>query len=100
MAQDIHVTSNGIAHLSVRVGEELRPIFTGLSTAVPATDVTGPGFGLMGQLKLAAAYTDAQLMAKHFLDGAADVVRSWEDLLRTASQNWAAAEQANMVDYQ
>ncbi|WP_214320852.1 hypothetical protein [Nonomuraea sediminis] len=100
MGLDIHVTSRGIAHLGVRVGMELRPIFTGLSAAVPATDVAGLGFGAMGHLQLTSAYADAQLMATHFLDGAAEVVRSWEDLLQTASQNWAMAEQANVVLYQ
>lgn len=97
MAQDKHVTSDGIDHLADRVDRVVRPLFTSLRDAITETNISAPGFGLVGDLVLAEAYKNCQAQAWDFLDGIDKTVLGWTSDLRVCSHNWRLAEDANMT---
>ncbi|GAA3471598.1 hypothetical protein [Nonomuraea roseola] len=95
------MVSKGIDHLAWRVGEEVRPMFTLPRDALfQATEIAGPGFGVLGEALLGDTYREVQQMAQAFLHDGDECARGWQDALRTCAHNWRLAEDANMVKYQ
>ncbi|GAA2441401.1 hypothetical protein GCM10010191_67010 [Actinomadura vinacea] len=90
--QDKYVTSEGIEKIRTTLQEEAKPFFQDVKKRVDDTDVSFPGFGLLGMIAMAPTYQGVQDEMRRFMQDATDVLEAWRGGLEDIKRVWRAAE--------
>ncbi|REE96567.1 hypothetical protein [Thermomonospora umbrina] len=93
--QEKYVTSAGIAGVQSKIKNDTKPFFAEVKGYVDDTDISFPGFGLIGMVFLSGAYSQTQDDMRGFMKDVDDVLTSWDGALERIKQVWRAAEDAS-----
>jgi hypothetical protein len=98
--QERYVTSAGIESVRKKIDTDAKQFFADVKGYVDDTDVSFPGWGVLGSLIIGIRYGKIQDDVRGLMDNGHDTMDAWSTALDTIKKNWKKAEDSSTAVYQ